>query len=230
MHRYIKLAVVLLLCSICFYLLYAVSYDTHLNKPPLPGIDLSHYQGEPDWDKIKKDQLKFVFIKATQGSTIKDSKWQYNRDKARAYKIIHGYYHFFSPDSEPEAQARHFIDTVETVRGCLPPVLDVETIGNQSSDELSEKVDKWMMIVAEELDSEPIIYSSHDFFKTHLENHIKPSKLWLADYTKGYDFEKGHELIFAQYSQSGRAQGISGAVDLDWFEGTYKELRKLLCK
>ncbi|APR88282.1 Lyzozyme M1 (1,4-beta-N-acetylmuramidase) [Minicystis rosea] len=74
----------------------------------LRGIDISHGQGNIDWDKLAP-QLDFVFIKATQSSgpqwadgpvsrtCFADSKFKTNREKAKAHNLIRGYYHFAIP-------------------------------------------------------------------------------------------------------------------------------------
>jgi lysozyme len=107
----------------------------------------------------------------------------------------------------------------------------VEAIGNQNGKELMHKVEVWLKLVKKELKHEPLIYSGHYFLTEHLEPNFKRShRLWVADYQKGYQFSQEHDLVFAQYSQKGKEKGIHGKVDLDWFEGTFKELRKLVCK
>ncbi len=45
-----------------------------LNNPstteyPVRGVDVSSYQGEIDWQVLSSQQISFVFIKATEGST-----------------------------------------------------------------------------------------------------------------------------------------------------------------
>lgn len=229
MHRNTKRVIVLLAFSLVSYTLYATAYEKKMNKKRQPGIDISHYQGNPDWKQLKEDGIRFAFIKVTQGTTLTDSKWERNRDEGKANNILYGYYHYFEPDHDVAAQAQHFIKTVGSVKNCLPPVIDVEILEKETPQSLSKKVSQWISIVSKELHCKPIVYSNHDFYKDNLEKHLPASWLWLADYTKGYDFRKDHDLIFAQYSQSGKEKGIQGDVDLDWFEGTYKELKKLLC-
>jgi lysozyme len=46
----------------------------------IKGIDVSHYQGDVDWPKVKADGVNFVFIKATQG--VGYSKVDYFRNHA----------------------------------------------------------------------------------------------------------------------------------------------------
>lgn len=72
---------------------------------PVRGIDVSEYQGEIDWKTLSKQNIDFVFIKATEGSGYTDSCFVYNFDEAQKTDLRVGAYHFFSYDSEGAAQA-----------------------------------------------------------------------------------------------------------------------------
>jgi Glycosyl hydrolases family 25 len=69
---------------------------------PVPGIDISHYQGTVNWDQIKKDGIQFVYIKATQGEHYVDKLFEKHKQGAQQAKLLHGYYHFFEPDADPK--------------------------------------------------------------------------------------------------------------------------------
>lgn len=63
------------------------------------GIDISHHQGNIDWEllrnaMIEKCPIRFILIKATEGTTIVDSKFKENFNNAREYGYIRGAYHF----------------------------------------------------------------------------------------------------------------------------------------
>lgn len=50
-----------------------------LNNPsgktyPVRGVDVSHYQGEIDWEILSSQNVDFAFIKATEGSTFTDDR------------------------------------------------------------------------------------------------------------------------------------------------------------
>ena len=70
----------------------AEGYEVH-------GVDVSHYQGTIDWDVLSQD-LDFAFIKATEGSTHVDDRFQDNWQAAEQTHLYLGAYHFFSFDSE----------------------------------------------------------------------------------------------------------------------------------
>ena len=103
---------------------YPDGYEIH-------GIDISHYQGDIDWDDLRNAMiegcpLRFIVIKATEGSSRVDEKFNDNFYMAREYGYIRGAYHFWSNKSTAREQAYFFLNKVRLEDGDLPPVLDVE--------------------------------------------------------------------------------------------------------
>lgn len=99
----------------------------------IQGIDISHYQGKIDWEKLRnaminKALVRFIIIKSTEGSTLIDENFKDNFYNAREYGFIRGAYHFYSTKSAARQQAYHFLRNVQLEEGDLPPVLDVEHI------------------------------------------------------------------------------------------------------
>ena len=47
-------------------------------KYEIQGVDVSHYQGEIDWQQIQDAPVQFAFIKATEGSSHIDQRFAYN--------------------------------------------------------------------------------------------------------------------------------------------------------
>ena len=133
------------------------------------GIDISHYQTDVVWDslmvltdvsgktiksKLKARDIKpvsFVFIKATEGSTMKDKHFRKHWKKAGVNAVRRGAYHFFRSSKDAEAQARNFIKTVGELEATdLPPVLDIETIHKGCSHKaLNDKALLWLKTIEE---------------------------------------------------------------------------------
>ena len=98
------------------------SYEVH-------GIDISHYQGIIDWNKLLRNKetkfpIHFIFMKATEGGDHGDETFTENFGQARKYGFIRGAYHYFLPKTDAHKQADFFINTVQLMKGDLPPVLD----------------------------------------------------------------------------------------------------------
>lgn len=97
------------------------------------GVDVSHHQGAIDWRRVAGDDISFAYLKATEGSTFTDPRFAENWAGARAAGLTVGGYHYFTLCSPPEPQADHFVATLAAVgadRRSLPPVVDLELIGN----------------------------------------------------------------------------------------------------
>ncbi len=218
------------ICIWCIFTFPLPSAASQTTNTHLPGIDVSRYQGDNiNWIDLKKQGIKFVYIKATQGETEVDQDFEKHRAMAKQAGILHGFYHFFQPEDDPVKQASHFLKTVGDTKNCLPSVVDVEILGRQQPDKVVSRMKTWMKLVKEALGHEPILYSYHYFFREYLKPNLTGTyKLWLADYQRGYDFSKNLNVIFAQHSESGKIEGISDNVDLDWFEGSYKKLEQLV--
>jgi GH25 family lysozyme M1 (1,4-beta-N-acetylmuramidase) len=95
----------------------------------LPGIDVSHHNGDIDYDRVRDAGHRFVFIKATQDIDFIDPMFPTNVARARAAGLAVGAYHFFDYTLDGRSQADHFLDRVEAaggIDGALPPVVDVE--------------------------------------------------------------------------------------------------------
>ena len=56
----------------------------------LPGIDVSHYQGMPDWSQVQGDGVKFVFNKVTDGTLTLDAQYASNKQEVEALGIAFG--------------------------------------------------------------------------------------------------------------------------------------------
>ncbi|MBP5258084.1 MAG: glycoside hydrolase family 25 protein [Prevotella sp.] len=205
---------------------YPEGYETH-------GIDISHYQRNVDWGKLRHatvagNPLKFVMVKATEGDSHVDEKFFDYFRKSRENAFIRGVYHFWSNKSSAASQAYFFLNTVKLVPGDLPPILDVETKSDDISDqEFQNEVLTWLRIVEANYHVKPIIYTNYKFKETYLsDKRFDDYPYWIAHYyVKRVD--KGVKWKFWQHTDAGRLPGIEGFVDLDIYNGSYYNLTKL---
>lgn len=193
------------------------------------GIDVSRYQGDIDWDKVKSanvggQNIQFVFIKATEGVSIVDPKFNENFKQVRKVGLLRGAYHYFSPSVTGERQAKHFIQRVHLEHGDLPPVLDVEELGDLSPHDLQKEVSTWLNIVENHYGVKPIIYSGKNFKKQYLSTpKLRDYPFWIAHYYQDkLDYDA--EWLFWQFTDLGKIRGINGDVDLNIFNGTIYDL------
>jgi lysozyme len=98
----------------------------HPNQYSVHGIDVSKYQGEIDWNKVRDSGVKFAWIKATEGGDHADSKFLQNWNGAKAAGVPRGAYHFVHWCRHPMEEMAWFFSKVPVDPMALPPVLDVE--------------------------------------------------------------------------------------------------------
>lgn len=97
-------------------------------------IDVSHWQGRMDWEKAKT-KIHAAYIKASEGTAYVDDQYSRNNAELTRLGIPWGAYHFFRPEKEPRAQAKHFARLVGTYTptgeyrffSVLKPFLDIES-------------------------------------------------------------------------------------------------------
>jgi GH25 family lysozyme M1 (1,4-beta-N-acetylmuramidase) len=110
----------------------AVPPDVSDAPPPgIAGIDISKYQRAVDLEAAARAGIRFVFVKATQGTTILDDWYLRNVRGARRAGLYLGSYHFFDYRKDGTAQADWFVAAMEQAgadMNVLPPVVDVECL------------------------------------------------------------------------------------------------------
>lgn len=205
---------------------YPDGYEIH-------GIDISHYQGHIDWDKlqyamIERCPLRFVIIKSTEGSTRVDPRFNENFDNALEYGFIRGAYHFWSNKSTAREQAYHFLKHVHLQEGDLPPVLDIEHApAGTSVEDFQRDVLTWLHIVEDKYHVKPIIYTYYKFKERYLSAPVFDDyPYWIAHYYVPKVAYQG-AWKFWQHTDAGRLPGIKGYVDFNIYNGSFYDLRRL---
>ncbi|MCI6822228.1 MAG: glycoside hydrolase family 25 protein [Bacteroidales bacterium] len=196
------------------------------------GIDISHHQGSIDWEKLSKAEIDgegicFVFIKATEGRSLLDENFNENFYKAREYGFLRGAYHYFKPNVSAKKQAEYFLKQVHLEEGDLPPVLDIEERGRLSAAELREASLTWLRAVEERYHVKPILYTSYKFRLDVLNTkEFDAYPYWIAHYYVKDLSYKG-EWKFWQHTDCGKLAGINHKVDLNIYNGSMYDLRRL---
>ena len=130
-YPYYILACVVMLCvglGITYFFLQ--NNIASAQEYPVKGFDVSHHQGDIQWQSISPQEFKFVYLKATEGGDFKDRKFQDNWLKAREQGFLVGAYHFYRLCRDGQIQAQNFIETVPKKTDSLPPVIDLEYDSN----------------------------------------------------------------------------------------------------
>lgn len=202
---------------------------------PLPegfyshGIDVSHHQGEIDWDTFfqKMDTtISFVYVKATEGTSFVDSHWKRNCVFLDKYGMKHGLYHFFSPTVSGRLQADHFLKHYRPSPSDLPPVLDAEVEASSDS-QLIKGMKEWLTIVEQTTGIKPIIYTSYSMYRDTMRGKFPGYEFWIASYNMDEKRVLSDDIIHWQYSDRGTIPGFEGPVDLNFSKKKFAPIIEL---
>ncbi|MGH4052372.1 MAG: GH25 family lysozyme [Clostridium sp.] len=179
----------------------------------MKGIDISSYQGNVDFVKVKNSGIEIVYIKATEGIAYTNPLLipQYNGAKAAGLKI--GFYHYLRAN-DPILEAKYFLSTINGLSVDCKYAIDVEVTLGQAVTKISSNV----RLFANYLTSnkkEVCIYTGDYFYANNLDNTVINIPLWVAHY--GVSKPDAANYIGFQYSDSGSVNGINGPVDLNKF-------------
>lgn len=205
-----------------------ICYDVD-GTTAIPGIDVSIYQQDIDWEQVAEAGFKFAMIRVgyrgygAEGNLMMDENYIVNLQGAREAGLEVGVYFFsqalnFREVDEEIAMLKNLIQNYEIT---YPVVFDWEFISNNNSartthmtgDDLTELALRF----CEEFEAAgytPAVYFNQDLAYKYLTlSKLKDYSFWLAQYntrpTFYYDFDMW------QYSQSGTVPGIEGPVDLN---------------
>lgn len=193
---------------------------------PVKGIDISSHNGIIDFNKVESDGVSFVIIKATEGASFKDNRFEYNYSGVRNAGMKVGAYHFFRFDINGTLQGMNLLNAIRGKTLDLPLAIDVEEHGNPSTP--TPSVVKRLNEMIEHLYSKgyPVmIYTNSNGYKRFVEPYFADYPLWICKFSKPHD---DVEWQFWQYSHWGKIDGITGKVDLNIFNGSKKDLENIL--
>jgi lysozyme len=195
------------------------------------GIDVSHYQGDVDFTKVKASGICFAMLRAGYGwenlGVQTDRKFIQNYRNAVKAGLPCGAYHYSYAKNTAEAklEADFFLNIVKGCQLGYPVAFDLEDSSqmNLSRETLTDIVIAFCDKV-EKAGYYVCLYSNPDWIKNRLDmERLKRFDLWFARYsdTPGRD-----GIGMWQYSSSGKVNGISTAVDLDYAYRDYPAIMK----
>ncbi|MGB8519819.1 MAG: GH25 family lysozyme [Candidatus Tumulicola sp.] len=192
----------------------------------LKGIDVSYAQGDIDWHAVRAAGIAFAFIKATEGASIQDAQFARNWPVAKSVGIHRGAYHFFHFSDDPVAQAHYFLASAKPQKGDLLPAVDVETAdGISDASELVTRLSQFTSTVEKALKGRRmVVYTNLDFWSSNIQGSdaFAGHPLWVAEYNRDPSpaLPQGWRgWTIWQHDNAGTVNGITGAVDLDVFNG-----------
>ena len=192
------------------------------------GIDVSKYQGDIDWHRVRGSGVGFAFIKATEGGDHADERFQENWLSARAAGMPRGAYHYYYFCRPALEQAAWFIEHVPRDPSALPPVLDLEWTHKSRTctyrpdpTTVQREALAFLQVLTVYYRKRPVIYTTVDFFNDNRLWELKGYPFWLRS-VAGHPSEvyPGQRWAFWQYTGTGLVDGIDGMTDLNVFAGS----------
>ena len=198
---------------------------------PIRGIDVSHWQGEIDWDRVANAGKEFAYLKSTDDIDYVDETFAFNRAQAKANGLSVGAYHFARPDpsaGDAVREARWFVRRTNPRPGELLPVLDIETSDGLTQAQMTTWASRWVEEVRDLTGVTPMVYTSPygwmERFGDTRRIAREGSPLWVAHWgvtsplvpAGNWD---GNGWVMWQYTSQGHVAGIAGDVDLDRLVG-----------
>ena len=198
----------------------------------LSGNDISHYQGDIDYN-VYKNNSHFVVAKATEGVGYTDPKYSRNRSEARRVDMPRGHYHFARPDknNSPENEAQYFLNVVGELQDGEILMLDYEVPTAQSHVDWCKK---WLDYVYQKTGVKALIYMSESVVN-RLDWQVVVDGgygLWIAKYlnnpTPDATYNTGKWAFAALYQWTSKQQvpGIGPVADGDVFYGDVVTFKK----
>lgn len=186
------------------------------------GIDVSAYQEMIDYAKVKASGVEIVYIKASEGRTLRDPYFVQNYENAKKNGLKVGFYHFVRARTNAQAiqEAEFFASCITATEPDCRLAMDFEVFGELSIEAVNSISKTFLIKVKELTGKEMVIYSDTYNARTVFSIELaKEYPLWIAQYGEEIpgNNEKWDSWIGFQYSDMGNILGINGYVDLDKF-------------
>jgi lysozyme len=156
------------------------------------GLDASHWQNKPDWQKAKDQGVRFVIVKAGEVLIKYASKPLYYDDKhdrniaqLKAVGMPCTDYYYFHPSAGASKQANHYASIWNKNKPDLPPVIDIEDTDGMKPADVGRQLLAFIQEIKVKIGISPIVYSRNGFLVNQAGNVDYPegTKFWIARYS-----------------------------------------------
>lgn len=206
---------------------YYKSLVTYAGTARKKGMDVSYYQGDINWSRIKKDKdINFAILRCgyigPKSGKVTDSKWHEYAKGCTAQKIPFGAYIYSYALNKEMAikEANHVLSLVKNYNLQYPIYLDMEdsSMAKLKNKELKEIAQAFCETI-ESAGYEAAIYANYNWFTTKLtDSYFNLKDRWIARYNSFLGFNDSFNMW--QYTSEGKVNGIDGNVDLNWQYGS----------
>lgn len=205
---------------------------------PTKGIDVSGWQGNINWNKVKAAGVEFAMIrigtrKLVSGEIVEDSYFEQNIKGANEADIPVGVYFYSTARNELEVleEATFVLNKIKNYKITYPVAYDLEAFGEHRLEGVSdERINYNALIFLNYFKShgyQGMLYGNKTALTYHwdlsrFENH----KIWFAHYIEETDYTGRYDMW--QYTDAGEIDGIYGYLDLNIANFAYQEVEKTI--
>lgn len=185
-------------------------------SPSYKFIDVSDWQSQIDWAKVKADGIVGAIIRYADGTTL-DKRFAENMKNAKANELHIGSYIFSRAKTKAEAEkeAERLFNACRDYEPDMPLYIDLEAAAlAQYADTVAEA----FLVKMKALGARGGVYANLNWWNNYLKGTAKnysSNAFWIAQYNSTMDYKPASVMGMWQYSSSGSVNGISGKVDMD---------------
>lgn len=200
----------------------------------LKGIDVSSYQGTPDWQKVKAAGVNVAILRIHQKNGP-DRSFEHNYRGCKSNSILIGGYKY-SYALTPDQAIEEAEDVIEVLNGRgldFPVFYDLEWKNQRMLESAAvEEIALAFLDRIKKAGYKVGIYCNKDWYNNVLTAKLRSYDCWLASYPSKdsgalQERLRPSEGIGWQYSEKGNVPGITGNVDMNVFYTDYREEAKL---
>lgn len=190
------------------------------------GIDISEFQGEIDFEEVRRSGIEAVYIRVGAGEYT-DEYFAENYERAKAAGLKIGFYHYVTARSVEEGrrQARFFASLAAGREPDMRLAMDFEYFGSLSVSQINAISEAYLDELTALTRREVVIYSDLSNARKIFSRALAEKyPLWAAQYGADEPSANGkwREWVGFQYTDEGRVGGIYGNVDRNIFtEGIF---------
>lgn len=185
------------------------------------GVDISSFQGVPDWAQVFKAGYRFAYVKTTQYPGYVNPYAIKQREEAFRHKFVVGNYCYgVATLGDALPQAHFFLSRSDIRPWHLAPFLDIEEVGSKgASPRELESFAYWWGVAVTGFLRIPycILYTDLNMLHNRILQTRRLRDLFLLDiayWTNGPAPKvPGWRVVFHQYNTSKGIPGFHGSVD-----------------
>ncbi len=188
------------------------------------GIDVSKWNQNVDWNKVKEAGVQFVIIRcgyrgSKTGVLVEDPYFRQNIKEAKEAGLKVGVYFFTQAINQAEAveEASMVLSLTEGYELDYPIFIDTEGSGGRA--DTLDAVTRTAVCEAfcetvEQAGQEAGVYASRNWYYNNVDDDVLSRyTIWVAEYRKEPLYTGRYDIW--QYTSSGQIDGIDGRVDLN---------------